>query len=99
MQQNNKQKIRKRLTIGAIIMSAVVWLLFVIFAHRSYVMLSEGFINSVGFPFHPNMNTVALIRQVILVATAVTLLYTALMTFSHNLAVKKVSATKNVTNN
>ncbi|MGO2223600.1 MAG: hypothetical protein ACTH1S_07190, partial [Leuconostoc falkenbergense] len=80
MQQNNKQKIRKRLTIGAIIMSAVVWILFVIFAHHSYVMLSEGFINSVGFPFHPNMNTVALIRQVILVATAVTLLYTALMT-------------------
>lgn len=99
MQQNNKQKIRKRLTIGAIIMSAVVWLLFVIFAHHSYVMLSEGFINSVGFPFHPNMNTVALIRQVILVATAVTLLYTTLMTFSHNLVVKKTSATKNVTNN
>ncbi|WP_349551150.1 hypothetical protein [Leuconostoc pseudomesenteroides] len=99
MEKSNKQKVRTRLTIGAIIMSAMVWLLFVIFAHHSYVMLSEGFINSIGFPFHPNLNTVALIRQVILVATAVTLLYTALMAFSHNLAVKKVSATKNVTNN
>lgn len=99
MEKSNKQKVRTQLTIGAIIMSAMVWLLFVIFAHHSYVMLSEGFINSIGFPFHPNLNTVALIRQVILVATAVTLLYTALMTFSHNLAVKKVSATKNVTNN
>ncbi|MCC8439972.1 MULTISPECIES: hypothetical protein [Leuconostoc] len=99
MEKSNKQKVRTRLTIGAIIMSAMVWLLFVIFAHHSYVMLSEGFINSIGFPFHPNLNTVALIRQVILVATAVTLLYTALMTFSHNLVVKKVSATKNVTNN
>ncbi|TOZ04914.1 hypothetical protein [Leuconostoc pseudomesenteroides] len=99
MEKSNKQKVRTRLTIGAIIMSAMVWLLFVILAHHSYVMLSEGFINSIGFPFHPNLNTVALIRQVILVATAVTLLYTALMTFSHNLAVKKVSATRNVTNN
>ena len=98
MKKDNKM-IRTRLTTGAIIISTIVWLLFVIFAHHSYVMLSEGFINSIGFPFHPNLNTVALIRQVILVATAVTLLYTALMTFSHNLVVKKVSATKNVTNN
>lgn len=50
MEKSNKQKVRTRLTIGAIIMSAMVWLLFVILAHHSYVMLSEGFINSIGFP-------------------------------------------------
>ncbi|MBK0041207.1 MULTISPECIES: hypothetical protein [Leuconostoc] len=99
MEKSNKQKVRTRLTIGAIIMSAMVWLLFIIFAHHSYVMLSEGFINSVGFPFHPNLNTVALIKQVLLVATAVTLVYTGLMTLSHNLAVKKVRSTKNAINN
>lgn len=79
MKKDNKM-IRTRLTTGAIIISTIVWLLFVIFAHHSYVMLSEGFISSFGLSFDINLNVVAIARYGILMLTAMIFTYVFLIT-------------------